>query len=453
LEIRAGLRNLGEEPWQGRVALDDALLPAPIVAAEPESARIAPGEEAEFVASAICLMRNRSGYFGVGLNPAAWTSAPIGETTVDVRLHADGRVREFLCPTLAERVRRPDWEQWQASVTDRPPDMPIILEFRLADPDTLDVLRVGDGADAPVLVAWRPELSEDAWVRKERASFLAFDGTGDFGPGGCTAAHEAVEGLLGLIPLGCSTALIAYDGAVKFDPDRLMPNLPARTEVLLDRLWRLECEEQASGQAAQLLGGALLPILGAEREASLFVFTGAQEPGDLSACEAALDGSDVRVGVLQVGRGRPAPALSSLCAGTGGVALAIPPAATAELGVVDLLANLAWPGIVQAGVQCDRPAAIVAGPGDFANQPILALVSGLPRSCVLSVSVPADDAELAWTPGEEPVPRFLDAGRRAGAAFRRRLGTPSGEGGAPIPAALTPAGVRSACVTRPRRLR
>jgi hypothetical protein len=287
--------------------------------------------------------------------------------------------------------------------------MPVVLEFRLANPETLDALSVGPGEDAPVLLAWRPDLPEDGWVRKERALFVAFDGTGDFGPGGLNAANDAVEGLLSLIPIGCSTALIAYDGGVKFDPDRLMPNLPARTEVLLDRLWRLDCEKQGAGGAARLLGGALVPILGAARPAGVFVFTGAQDPGDLSACEAALTGSDVRVGVVQIGKGRPARAFSSLCAGAGGVALAVPREATSELGVVDLLANLAWPGIVRARVRADRPAAMLAGPGDFANQPILALVAGMPRRCSLDASAPGGDAQAEWTPGKEPVLRFAGA--------------------------------------------
>jgi hypothetical protein len=227
------------------------------------------------------------------------------------------------------------------------------------------------------VTAFRLDADPAPWLDRDRRVFLAFDATDDFGSGGRAAAHDVLEGLIGALPPGCKTALIAFDGTVKFDPDKLMLHLPVRAESMLDRLWRLEAAAEEGG-GLRFLAGALLPVTGLEGESIVVMVTGRGEPGDPAVCRQLLSDARTRLVVIQVGAGRPSSAYRALCAETGGVALAIPPAMAPELGVLDFLANLSQPA-VSAVVRSagGAPAhGVLAGPGDFANQPVVTQAGG-----------------------------------------------------------------------------
>ena len=379
LEVKAVLRNEGEEAWDGRLALADALLPPPIVEAPAGRLALAPGAEGECRAAALFLMRNRSGAFDLGWLPSVWTARPIERMTVSVDATADGGVRAFRCPALGAGAKRPGTVRWPWEGSDVPADTPIVFEFELARPETLDVLHVGAGPDACALIAWRPDAPREEWLGKGRNIFLAFDAAADFGPGGRASAHDALEVLLGSLPPASTTALLAYDGALKLDRSRLNMHLPARAEMMLSALWALR--DGGEPQTARFLREAAACAVAAEGEGLLIFVTGRDEPGDLSACSAELAGSGVRVAVVQVGAARPADAYRALCAASGGVALALPPRAVAELSAIEFPANLRVPGVRRAGVAAPGgvAGAVLAGPGRFASQPVLALVLGQGR--------------------------------------------------------------------------
>jgi hypothetical protein len=269
-------------------------------------------------------------------------------------------------------------------------------------------MRLAGGEGASELVALRLEAAADPWLSRERNVFLAFDATGDFGPGGRAAAHEVLERLIGSLPPGCTTALIAFDGKVKFDPDKLMLHLPARAESMLDRLWQLESGPDKAGPASRFLAGALVPVTGLEGEGILVLVTGRTDPGDLTTCRELLASRSTRLAVLQVGADRPAPAWRALCADTGGVALPIPPTVSPELGVLDFLANL--PHATVSGVEClpelGEGEGILAGPGGFANQPVIALLEGGRPARRLAVAT-GDEKLVLSVPREEQGARLL----------------------------------------------
>jgi hypothetical protein len=408
------LRNSGEEGWEGSVSLRDVLLPPPLAAVGGEDVVLPAGGATDVELAALCALRNRSDYYGIGVNPAGWAER-VGNVRVLVDAAADGGIREFLAPTLRPRMRKTDHVAFQEESRDDDPPRPIILEMRL-DRDGADAIALTGGQEGATVSAFRMDADRDPWLSRERRVFLAFDATGDFGRGGRLAAHEVLEGLIGALPPGCTTALIAFDGTVKFAPDKLMLHLPARAESMLDRLWQLDRQAgQEPVDPARFLAGALLPVTGLEGESIVVLVTGRQDPGDVAPCREQLREGRTRLAVLQVGTDRPAAAYRSLCAETGGVALAIPPGIVPDLGVLDFLTNLPYPAVW--AVDCSEGPAglgsVLAGPADFADQPVVALMRAAGGSTpVLSVRFAGRRSEcnLAEPPQTVPLPAAQAAG-------------------------------------------
>ena len=374
LNMKLTLRNTGSEPWQGALSPRDVLLPPPLAETAPAAVELAPGEQRTYDLAAVCLLRCRTGFYALGLNPEVWTGREMGRLDLNVTAEADGGFREFNCPALNYRLKKADTVRWSWSGAGVDPRTPLLLEFRPSRAEGVDAVGLETESGVHALVAWRPDPKEEEWVRKGRNVFIAFDGTADFGPGGRAGAHEVLEGLLQFLPPGASTALLAYDGQLRPDPDRLMRHFPARVEALLERLWHFR--DGGEGATRDFLHGVIALVSTAEGEGLLLFVTGRDDVGDLAECRAIVDADRLRVAVLQVGADGPARAYRVLCAASGGVALALPGSAAPELAVMDLMANLRRPALTEASVEVRHGPAGVMLPAraDFANQPVAALL-------------------------------------------------------------------------------
>ncbi|MHC4593202.1 MAG: hypothetical protein ACYS8L_11000, partial [Planctomycetota bacterium] len=185
-----------------------------------------------------------------------------------------------------------------------------------------------------------------------------------------TFAHEVLEGLLGFLPSGTSSALLAYDGTVKLDPDRLMQHFPVRVELMLESLWDLQDGKPAGG--AGFLQQAIGLVAAGEDERLLLLVAG-RDPEAEKTLRVPQVPRNLRIATLQVGQGTPAEAYRELCARTGGVAVALPESQSPDLAVFDFLSNLRWPAVGQATVRIEGGDPVTAR-GDFASQPVAALV-------------------------------------------------------------------------------
>ncbi len=375
VEVRAALSNEGDAQWQGTLDLGAAVLPPPLAITSDGPLRLAPGEGGEARLAGLCLMRDRRGHYALGIDPGAWSGGTIGRLDVQVSSDAQGGIGRFACPTLGARLRPRGALDWTARRRDFAAETPLVFEFEFGKPEGIACLTGStDGARA-ALVAWRPPAVKQEWIAKERNVFIAFDATADFGPGGRFAAQEALEGLIQALPPGCSTALLAYDGRLRLDPDRLALHHPDRVESMLSGLWQLQvegAEEEAAPGA--FLAAAVELAVGAEGEGLLVFVTGREAPVELP--EARPDGG-LRVCVIQVGAEAPAAAYAALCAGTGGVALAVPPTAAPDLAVIDFLVNLDVAALRE--VALDAPgagaAAVLRGEARFSSQPVVGLLA------------------------------------------------------------------------------
>ena len=374
VSVRARLANTGAEEWRGSFCVGHALLPQATAQTGDGPIVVAPGEVLSHESVGVCLMRSRGGFFGLGLNPAVWSSESIGRLQLSVRASADGGIDEFICAG-AHRTRRQRVVDWSWDARSFDPRQPVVLEFAFDEPGGVDALWLSGERGARALVAWRPDAPDEEWIRKGRNVFLAFDAAADFGPGGRAYAHEVLEVLLRALPPGCATALLAYDGRVKSDPDPLARHMPARVEAMLSALWSLQ--EGGERNARDFLALALEWASVPEGDGLLVFVTGrdgADEP--VPAVPARTDG-ELRVATLQVGATEPAAAYRSLCSGSGGVALALSPAVAPELATLDFLGNLQWPALREVGVELTRGRCegLVTGAARFANQPVLALMA------------------------------------------------------------------------------
>jgi hypothetical protein len=384
VSVRARLANTGAEEWRGSFSVGQALLPLAIAQSGDAPLVLAPGEARSHEAAAVCLMRGRSGFFGLGLNPQAWTPNPIGRLRLAVRASADGGIKEFTCPTAAYRARRQQAVDWSWSAAQFDPRRPLVVEFAFGEPDGVDALWLSGQAGERGVVAWRPDARKEDWVRKGRNVFFAFDAAADFGPGGRAYAHEVLEVLLRSLPPGCATALLAYDGKVRSAPDPLALHLPARVEAMLSALWSLEDggDRNTRSFLALALEWASVP----EGDGLLVFVTGRGGADELGPAVTGPDNGALRVATLQVGATEPAAAYQSLCAGSGGVALALPPACAPELAALDFVANLGSPAAADVGVELTRGSCegLITGAARFANQPVAIVVEPSPGAARVS---------------------------------------------------------------------
>jgi hypothetical protein len=367
------VRNTGAEPWQGTVRSADVLLPPVLAQAGSGELSIAPGRSGTFETSALCLMQSRMGFYALGLNAAEWTRQEIPRLRVTVDATAEGGLRSFRCPTMDYSARRPGVVRWSAQREHVSPLSPVVLEFEFSRADGADALALETPERVQLLAGWRAEAVEDEWIRKGRNVFPAFDASADFGAGGPAYAQEVMESLLGFLPPGASTALIAYDGTLKVDRDPLMRHVPARVEAMLDALWRLD--DGGRGQTAEFLAAAVNLASGAKGEGLLMFVTGRDTPGDLTDVAKAARESGLRVAVLQAGADEPAPAYRALCAATGGVAMALPDSVAPDLAVADFASNLRSAGLARVSVSVRNGAArLLCAEGGFSGQPVAALL-------------------------------------------------------------------------------
>ena len=373
--VAAALRNTGAAPWRGPLRAADLLLPVPLAEANSGDVELAPGAAGRFRSAVLCIMPARNGFHSLGLNPEAWTRRELGCLRLAVDASAAGGIRLFDCPTWDYRVRRPDAVHWSGSRERVSPSAPIVADLQFRTSEGVDVLPLGDGQGNLAVAVWRADPDQEEWLKRDRPVFLALDVTADFGAGGAGYAQQVMETLLGSLPPGCSTALMAYDGALKVAPDRLARHYPARVEVMLQGLWQLQA--QGTGRADGFLQAVLNAASGAAREGILVAVTGRQDADRITPAPEPAAAGPLRIVVLQAGATEPTASYRALCAATGGVALALPESAAPDLSAFDLLANLQWPALRQVELALDGDArgAVLRGEGCFSNQPVAALVS------------------------------------------------------------------------------
>jgi hypothetical protein len=244
----------------------------------------------------------------------------------------------------------------------------------------VDALGLEGERGPEALVAWRPEPPRADWVGKDRSVLVAFDPAADFGPGGRHYAQEVLEALLGVLPSGSSTAMLAYDGTVKLDPDGLSQHLPARVELMLQSLWELPGEGGAGGMG--FLQRAADIVASPDNERILVFVTGREGAGRGIRLRIPEGDGSLRVAILELGADAPADAYRAFSRQTGGVALALPASQAPEMAALDFLANLRWPAWREVGFSAHGPGAgaLLLGEGRFANQPVLAVVRLQPGS-------------------------------------------------------------------------
>jgi len=372
LRFDVRLRNNGDEPWQGALAAADVLLPPPLADVAPPLS-LGAGQSGVARAAAVCVLRNREGSHALGLNPRNWTAAPIGTLGLRVDVAVEGGIDELELPPQEVRERNLDGFTWSWQGRDVDPATPFVLEYVPEDEETVDALRLAGGGQECTLIGWRPDPRPDEWPGRGAQILIAFDATADFGPGGRGYAQEALEAVLGALPTGSFTALAAYDGRLKLDPDPLLRHFPVRVETMLAALWELE--RGGGGQPAPFLQNALALASGMEGESTLLFVIGrdGEPPGGVTVPD------DVTAIVLALGADGPTKGWGEFCSRTGGLAAALPPRMAPRLAALDFLSNLRWPALDAAPLlELDgaTETAVLAGAGRSANQPVVALCGG-----------------------------------------------------------------------------
>ncbi len=370
VRLSGRLRNAGAGPCRAALSAERLMLPHPLAQTGPVSVDLPAGGDGDFRLSAVCVLPERAGRHILGLNPRAWTGAPIGRVELRVDAHGEGGLREVALPVQGFSARRRDAVEWSWSAEQFPADEPIVLDMELAKPGRVDALGLGGRR----LCAWRPDAGDGEWISKGQRVLLAFDATADFGPGGPAAAQEVLGVLLGAIPPAVPTALVAYDGGLRLDREPWAANLPPRVESLLASLWRLE-DGGDRAHATDFLARAVELAGGAQGERVLIYVTGAGKPADAAALDALKCPPDVRIVVVQVGAVRLAEAYARLCARGGGAAVALDPDEAPLLAGYDLLVALQAAAVHAASVQPDG-GEVLSGAGRFANAPVVALAGG-----------------------------------------------------------------------------
>lgn len=369
VQFEARLHNEGDEAWSGALRPTDVLLPPPLAEVAP-SLSLTAGQDGVARAAAVCVLRNREGSHSLGLNPANWISGPIGTLNLQVDAEVTGGIDEAELPVQGVRERNLDGFTWSWQGRDVDPAVPFVLELVPEDDETIDALRLTSQGREYALIGWRPKAREDEWPGRGAHILIAFDATADFGPGGRGYAQEALEAVLGALPTGSFTALAAYDGRLKLDPDPLLRHFPVRVETMLAALWQLD--DRSDGEPAPFLENALALASGIEGESTLLFVTGrdVEPPREVEMPD------DVTAIVLSLGADDSHVALGDFCARTGGLAAGLPHRMAPRLAALDFLSNLRWPALAAPPVLhlrgTPRPA-VLSSPGQFANQPVVAL--------------------------------------------------------------------------------
>jgi len=369
LRVRARLRNEGTEPWRGAVDVAGAVLPPPLAQVGDGSVDLEPGQGGTVEAVLVLALPSRRSLYCLGLLPAALTRLPVGRMTIEVDADGAGGPAGFGCPAQGRPVGGEGPVRWSWRGEEVGPLLPVLIEMELprAGADAVG-LATEDGEWA--LVAWRPQVPRDEWIRRGRNVLVGFDGGGDFGPGGRVFAQQVVETIVGALPRGVSTGLLAYDGRVLMGRRALALHDPVRADGMLARLWGLERAPRSG--VAELLRTAGALAGAAERKCVLLLVTGRGETVGLPSPA----GGKLRIGVIQVGAEAPADGYRRLCARSGGAAFAVPARQAAELGAVDFLAGLDRAGLSEVSLTVEGPGVgrILIGGGGPAEEPVLALV-------------------------------------------------------------------------------
>ncbi len=369
VQFEVRVRNDAAEPWEGSLRPAEALLPLPL-AQVSEPMRVEPGERAIGRAAALCVLTNREGAHSLGLNLRNWTSLPVESLRLAAEVKVEGGISELELPLHGVEVRNRDEFTWSWRAEGVEPAGPIVLEYVPRRDDMVDALRLTGGQEDLTVVGWRPRPRPDEWPGRNAQILIAFDATADFGPGGHSYAQDVLEEILGALPTGSYTALAVYDGRVKLDPDPLLRHFPARVETMLAALWQLE------GQAAEpvpFFESAIALAAGMDGPGSLLYVTGrGQQPPEPEPLPEGM-----RVFVLRLGVDEVNPQWGEFCAGAGeALAAALPQAMAPRMAALDFLSNLRWPTLMGAPalrLAGGRRAVLLAGPGQFANQPVVAI--------------------------------------------------------------------------------
>ncbi|MFO7959307.1 MAG: hypothetical protein R6X33_19665 [Candidatus Brocadiia bacterium] len=369
VQFEARLHNEGDEAWSGALRPTDVLLP-PAMAEVGPSLSLEAGQDGVARAAAVCVLRNREGSRSLGLNPANWVRGPIGTVDLHVDAAVAGGIDQVGLPLHGVRERNLDGFTWSWQGRDVDPTAPFSLEMAPENDETVDALRLAGRGGEYALIGWQPKPRADQWPGRGAHILIAFDATADFGPGGRGYAQEALEAVLGALPTGSFTALAAYDGRLKLDPDPLLRHFPVRVETMLAALWQLD--DTSDGEPAPFLENALALASGIEGESTLLFVTGrnVEPPGEVEISE------DVTAIVLALGADAPGVALGDFCARTGGLAAGLPHQMAPRLAALDFLSNLRWPALDAPPVlhlRGTESAVVLTRPGQFANQPVVAL--------------------------------------------------------------------------------
>ena len=116
------------------------MLPHPLAQTGPVSVDLPAGGDGDFRLSAVCVLPERAGRHVLGLNPRAWTGAPIGRVELRVDARGEGGLREVALPVQGFSARRRDAVEWSWSAEQFPAAEPIVLDMELAKPGRVDAL-------------------------------------------------------------------------------------------------------------------------------------------------------------------------------------------------------------------------------------------------------------------------------------------------------------------------
>jgi hypothetical protein len=371
--VRARLQNQSGRPWEGDLSVRELALPVAL-AATPGSVRLSAGGRGTCEAAAVFVLPEREGRAVLGLNPRVWTGNRVEKLTLSIDASAEEGFDELSCPLAQWSVRKEDSVRWSWSAADLRPGTPVVLEAELGGSNTVDVLQVGNGADVLLLAAWRPKMPRHDWIGRKTNVFVASDVAVSSAEMGRYYGQQVMETVLGALPPGCSTALLAWDGKLRVDPRPLSRHLPARVEDMLAALWDLEVGPGEAGGDFVRQATALAAAAGDEK---LLVFVTPTQPAALDWLDAG-EGlpPDLRVIVLQLDAEVPSAGWRRLCERSGGAAMAVPPSMAPRLAAMDFLWNLKWGAVEERaiGVAGATEGVVLPPPSTFANQPVVALL-------------------------------------------------------------------------------
>ena len=172
LKLSGRLHNAAAQLRQAALSAEGLVLPGPLAETGPVRVDLPAGGDGGFTLSAVCVLVERLDHCTLGLNPRAWTDAPVRRLALRADVSGERGLRTVSMPAQGLNARRQDRVEWSWTAADYAPDQPIVLDVEPGKRGSADALLLAAPQGDWALWAWRPEAADYAWIRCQSTSRL-----------------------------------------------------------------------------------------------------------------------------------------------------------------------------------------------------------------------------------------------------------------------------------------